>query len=106
MNDKPRLDCEHHSEPWEQAQEPVISFVCVDDAGEEEIWSFPFSHLTVGKCKGEMVSLQWGKTLVVVEGPKAREFHREFVKGKATWLKADGIGILSVEVRVKEEKPE
>src|SRR5271165_6007895 len=98
MSDRTRLDYGRQAEAWESSTDPVISFVCLDSAGEEEVWSFPFFHLTVGKCKGELLSLQWGQTLVLVEGPKARAFHREFVKGKATWLKADGEGITSIQV--------
>jgi hypothetical protein len=88
---------------WEEEQNPI--FTLVSDDGE--IWGFPFFALTAAKLAGPLLTLQWPGAIVEIKGPKTLEFYKQFSKHKATWIKADSEGILSVQVHVPtEQEPE
>jgi hypothetical protein len=46
--------------------------------------------------------LQWPPGVVEITGPKTLDFYRDFAKGKGTWIKTDGVDILSVTLRTKQ----
>jgi hypothetical protein len=96
MNDRTRLDYGRQAQSWEELSEPVVSFM-LDDG---QIFGCPFFHLVGAQYLPEEQNLilVWPSGIVKVTGPKALEFYKDFAKGKGTWIKADGEGIMSVQV--------
>jgi hypothetical protein len=87
---------------WEEEQAPIVTFVC--DSGE--IYGFPFFGLQAARMdvKSQTLTLQFPGSMTEILGPKVLEFYKAFAKGRASWIKADGEGILSVQVHVPTEQ--
>jgi hypothetical protein len=103
MSDRTRLDYGRQDECWQESQEPVISFVL--DSGE--VFGCNFFHLVQAHYSPteQRLLLQWPPVLVEITGPKALDFYKDFAKGKGTWIKADGVDILSVILQLPDQPP-
>jgi hypothetical protein len=87
---------------WEEEPAPIVTFVC--DSGE--IYGFPFFGLQASRIppEGQALTLQFPGSITEIRGPKVLEFYKAFAKGRASWIKADGDGILSAQVHVPTEQ--
>jgi hypothetical protein len=80
------------SDCWEVVGDPRVMFVC--DGGRTI--SFLQHHLGKAEQSGDMLTIEVVKGKVKIGGPKVKELHRDFCRGKCTMIKADGVDITSV----------
>jgi hypothetical protein len=75
-------------------QHPVVTFV-LDDG---QIFGCNFFHLISAHYfpDKQSVLLRFPSGIAEIIGPKALDFYKDFAKHKASWIKADGEGIVSV----------
>jgi hypothetical protein len=82
------------SDAWSNGQEPS-TFFTLDD-GQHMSWVY--SHYVKAICKEDELVIEWPQASIYITGPKVGELHKDFAKGRATHIKADGVDILSVKV--------
>jgi hypothetical protein len=82
-----------NSEAWKEQSDPIFRFWT-----EGDWWGFPFFSLSASRYFGdkETLCLYWPLGTVVITGPKALDFYVGFCAHRATSVKSDGKGILSV----------
>jgi hypothetical protein len=80
------------SDGWELVTEPRVMF-CLDDGHNI---SFLFNHIGKADESGDVLVVDLGKGKVEIVGPKVKELHRYFCRGKCTMIKSDGLDVLSV----------
>jgi hypothetical protein len=93
---------EQSSFPWEEQQAEIVRFWT--DSGK--CWGFLFHHLsgTYYSANDQRLLIDWPLGTVVVAGPKAFEFYDQFSNHRATLIRADGQGILSVRMHLNSER--
>jgi hypothetical protein len=76
----------------------VSSFIL--DSGE--VFGCPFFNLVRAEYSpgAQQLLLEWPPGIVVITGPKALEFYKDFARHHGTWIKADGTDIQSVILNV------
>jgi hypothetical protein len=82
------------SEAWQTVQEPS-TFFTPDDRREI---SLVYLHYVKATRKEDELVIEWPRVSIHITGPKVGELHKDFAKGRATHIKADGVDILSVKV--------
>jgi hypothetical protein len=82
------------SDAWSNVQEPS-TFFTLDD-GQQMSWVY--LHHVKAICKEDELVIEWPRASIHITGPKVGELHKDFSKGHATHIKADGVDILSVKV--------
>ena len=82
-----------NSEAWKEQSDPIFRFWT-----EGDWWGFPFFSLSASRYFGDKdtLCLYWPLGTVVITGPKALDFYAGFCAHRATSVKSDGKGILSV----------
>jgi hypothetical protein len=82
---------------WESGiSEPRVMF-CLDDGHTISFWAH---HIGKADASGDALTIEVAKGKVEIVGPKVKDLHRDFCRGKATHIKADGLDILSVRMVV------
>jgi hypothetical protein len=81
---------------WEKSSAPLVRF----STGDSSCWGFPFFAVvgTEYVPEQERLLIYFPVLTVNVQGPKAGEFYDDFCNSRATNLKADEKGIVSVEI--------
>jgi hypothetical protein len=83
---------------WKAANEPIFRFWTTSITGQESCCGVPFFSLMCAEYSADTVLLYFPVGTVVITGPKAFEFYELFCAQRATAIKADGEGILSVQL--------
>ena len=75
----------------------------LDDSGA--CWGFSFHHVsgTYFSATEQRLLIDWPLGTIVVTGAKALEFYEQFSNHRATLIRADGKGILSVRMHLNSE---
>jgi len=84
------------SNAWETVSESRV-MICLDDGH-----AISFAWHQIGKAdeSGDLLVIEAGKRKVEITGPKVKELHRDFCRGKCTMIRSDGVGILNVRLVV------
>jgi hypothetical protein len=85
------------SPAWQDAAAEVVRFWCDDGS----CWGFIFHHLGSSFYDRDTLLLEWSVGTIKIRGPKALAFYDKFSEHKATGIKADGVDIVSVTMRLK-----
>lgn len=88
-------------QPWSERTEPIIRFW---ESETGECWGLPFFSLSAVRFVpheqpySQRLILYFPSAISITGGSKVLEFYETFAKQKATLVKADGKGILSVKM--------
>jgi hypothetical protein len=96
MNTNGRLADLVGSDCWECVTEARTLF-CLDDGRKI---SFLYNHIGRADESGDTLRIELGKAAIEIVGPKVKELHRDFARGKCTMIRSDGIDILSVRLKI------
>jgi hypothetical protein len=92
MNTSGKLQDLVGSDAWEVVAEPRVMF-CLDDGRNI---SFLYNHVGKADESGDVLLVEVGKSKVEIRGPKIKDLHKDFCRGRATHILSDGLDILSV----------
>jgi hypothetical protein len=94
MNTNGKLQDLVGSDAWSNVQEPSTLFTL--DDGREMSWLYV--HYVTATREGDRLIIQWPRATIEILGPKCGDLHRDFCKGRATNIVADGVDITSVKL--------